>query len=92
VHVQSLVDRFGGWWVRRIPVSALRERLGGVLKHVAVRREPIILTRHGHDLGAIVPMEDLERLRALDAEESGARMAPYRSSWRRLTDSMHRRP
>jgi prevent-host-death family protein len=77
--------------VRRIPASALRERLGEVLRLVAVRRESIILTRHGHELGAIVPMEDLERLRALDAEQSGARLAPYRSSWRRLTDSIHRR-
>lgn len=77
--------------MRRIPVSALRERLGEVLRHVAVRRESIILTRHGHELGAIVPMEDVERLRALDAEESVPRLAPYRSSWRRLTDSIHRR-
>ena len=78
--------------MRRIAVSALRERIGDVLRHVAVLREPIILTRHGHELGAIVPMEDLERLRALDAEEqTSASLAAYRSSWRRLTDSIHRR-
>lgn len=78
--------------MRRIAVSALRERLGDVLTHVAVRREWIILTRHGHELGAIVPMEDVERLRALDAgEPDDRRLTAYGSSWRRLTDSIHRR-
>jgi prevent-host-death family protein len=78
--------------VRRIAVSALRERVGDVLVHVAVRRERIILTRHGRDLGAIVPIEDVERLRALDAAaDDRDALTPYRNSWRRLTESMHRR-
>ena len=78
--------------MRRIAVSALRERIGDVFNHVAVRRERIVLTRHGHELGAIVPMEDLERLRALDAgEEDEGPLTPYRTSWRRLTDSIHKR-
>ena len=78
--------------MRRIAVSALRERVGDVLRHVAIRREPIILTRHGHELGAIVPMEDLERLRALDAEQqTPGSLTAYRASWRRFTDSIHRR-
>ncbi len=78
--------------MRRIAVSALRERIGDVFVHVAVRRERIILTRHGRDLGAIVPIEDVERLRALDAvgDDKDA-LTPYRTSWRRLTDSIHRR-
>ncbi len=74
-------------------MSALRERMGNVFTHVAVRRERIVLTRHGHELGAIVPMEDFERLRALDAGEDEDRpMTPYQTSWRRLTDSIHNRP
>ena len=78
--------------MRRIAVSALRERIGDVLTHVAVRRETIILTRHGHELGAIVPMEDVERLRAMDGDGASAGpLAAHRSSWRRLTDSIHRR-
>lgn len=78
--------------MRRIAVSALRERIGDVFVHVAVRRERIILTRHGRDLGAIVPIEDVERLRALDAAADGKdALTPYRNSWRRLTESMHRR-
>lgn len=59
---------------------------------MAVRRERIILTRHGRERDAIVPIEDVERLRALDAarDEEDA-LAPYPNSWRRLTDSMHGR-
>lgn len=78
--------------MRRIAVSALRERIGDVFVHVAIRQERIILTRHGRDLGAIVPMEDVERLRALDAaDQDDGPLTPYRTSWRRLTDSIHRR-
>lgn len=78
--------------MRRITVSAVRERIGDVLTHVALRRERIVLTRHGREVGAIVPMEDVERLRALDAaEEDEGPLTPYRTSWRRLTDSIHRR-
>lgn len=73
-------------------MSALRERIADVLTHVAARRERFILTRHGRELGAVVPMEDLERLRALDASEQDTEpMTPYRTSWRKLTDSIHRR-
>lgn len=77
--------------MRRISVSAVRERIGDVLSHVAHRRERIVLTRHGREIGAIVPMEDLERLHALEAEQDEGPLTPYRTSWRRLTDSIHRR-
>jgi prevent-host-death family protein len=78
--------------LRRIAVSALRQRIGDVFVHVAVRRERIVLTRHGRELGAIVPMEDLERLRSIDAgDDQDGPMTPYQTSWRRLTDSIHKR-
>jgi prevent-host-death family protein len=78
--------------LRRIAVSALRERIGDVFMHVALRRERIVLTRHGRELGAIVPMEDLERLRSIDAgDDQDGPMTPYQTSWRRLTDSIHKR-
>jgi prevent-host-death family protein len=76
--------------LRQIAVSAVRERIADVLGHVAHRRERIILTRHGRELGAIVPMEDLERLRALEAVEGGRSMRAYRASWKRVTDALHR--
>jgi prevent-host-death family protein len=70
----------------------MRERIGDVVSQVAYRRERLVLTRHGREIGAIVPMEDLERLRALEAgEEEEGPLTPYRTSWRRLTDSIHRR-
>ena len=79
--------------MRRLPVSAARERIAAVLALVACRRERIVLTRHGREVGAIVPLEDLERLRALDGEsdeESSSTMTAYRISWRRVTDDLHR--
>jgi prevent-host-death family protein len=77
--------------MRRVAVSAVRERIAAVLWHVATRRERIVLTRHGRELGAIVPMEDLERLHRLDAEDEGGPSRAYRASWRRVTDATHRR-
>jgi prevent-host-death family protein len=72
----------------------VRERIADVLALVAHRRERVVLTRHGREVGAIVPLEDLERLRALDArpaEEPSPTLAAYRISWRRVTESLHRR-
>lgn len=80
--------------MRRIAVSAMREHVADVLAHVAARRERIILTRHGRDLGVIVPLEDLERLHAVDEEglqDSSRTMTAYRTSWRRVTDALHGR-
>ena len=77
--------------MRRLAVSAVRERIADVLGHVASRRERIILTRHGRDLGAIVPMEDLARLHALEVGERERSMRAYRASWRRVTEVLHRR-
>ena len=72
----------------------MRERFADVLAHVAVRHERIVLTRHGRVVGAIVPAEDLDRLRQLGGETAEPRnptLAAYRASWRRVTDSLHRR-
>ena len=93
VHCPLLSERIeGAAMVRRITVSTVRERIGDVLTHVALQRERIILTRHGREIGAIVPMEDLARLHALDADEQeDGPLTPYRTSWRRLTDSIRRR-
>jgi len=77
--------------LRQIAVSAVRERIADVLTHVAHRRERIILTRHGRELGALVPMEDLERLRSLEAGDRKRSMRAYRASWRRVTEALHRR-
>jgi len=80
--------------LRRLPVSAVRERIADVLALVACRRERVVLTRHGREVGAIVPMEDLEQLRAIETasdEEARSTLTAYRVSWRRVTNSLHRR-
>ena len=79
--------------LRRIAVSAMRERFADVLAHVAARRERIVLTRHGREVGAIVPVEDLMRLREMDGDDvdqHNRTIAAHRASWRRVTDSMRR--
>lgn len=65
---------YGRCTLRRIAVSAARERIVDVVRHVALRRE-----------------RDLELIPALDADEVDERLTPYRTSWRRLTDLIHRR-
>lgn len=80
--------------MRRIAVSAVRERIADVVAHVHVRRERIVLTRHGRPVGAIVPIEDLERLDGMGDADPAApsidAMTAYRHSWRRLTERMRR--
>lgn len=77
--------------MRRIPVSAARDRIAEVLARVQ-RRERVVLTRHGRDVGAIVPMEDLHELQAAErVDESSGALAAYRSSWRRVTEAIHHR-
>lgn len=78
--------------MRRLSVSTARERIADVLTHVHLRRERIVLTRHGRPIGAIVPLDDLKRLTEL--EEEGAAESPamtaYRVSWRSVTQRIHR--
>lgn len=72
----------------------MRERFADVLAHVAARRERIVLTRHGREVGAIVPIEDLERLRVLDGrlpDDPTHTLTAYRTSWRRVTQGLQRR-
>ena len=50
----------------RLAASAVRESLGDTLNRVAYRGERIILERHGKAVAALVPVEDLSRLEALE--------------------------
>ena len=80
--------------MRRIAVSAVRERIADVVAHVHIRRERIVLTRHGRPVGAIVPIEDLELLDATTRVDPSVpsidSMTAYRHSWRRLTERVRR--
>jgi prevent-host-death family protein len=76
--------------MRRIAVSAARDSIAEVLARVQ-RRERVILTRHGRDVGAIVPMEDLHALRETEPAHESRALQAYRASWRRVTDAIHHR-
>lgn len=78
--------------MRRLAVSAARERIADVLAHVRLRRERIVVTRHGRPIGAIVPLHDLERLVALDRQppEESAAVTAHRVSWGIVTQHIHR--
>jgi len=50
-------------WVK---ASKARKNFATTLNRVAYRRDRVVLHRHGKDLAAIVPMEDLELLQKLE--------------------------
>ena len=50
----------------RIAASQARENLSDTLNRVAYRKERIVLRRRGKDLAAVVPIEDLLFLEALE--------------------------
>ncbi len=52
--------------VYRIPASKARDDLAEILNTVAFRGERVVLSRHGKDAVAIIPIADLELLEALE--------------------------
>lgn len=72
--------------MNRIPASKARERFAELLNDVAGHGDRVILHRHGKDVAAVIPVEDLALLEALEdrydveaaraaLEESGERVA-----------------
>ncbi|HEX9563736.1 MAG TPA: type II toxin-antitoxin system prevent-host-death family antitoxin [Gemmatimonadaceae bacterium] len=63
----------------RIPASKAREKLADILNDVAGRGDRVILHRHGKDVAAVIPVQDLELLQALedryDVEQARAALA-----------------
>ena len=63
----------------RIPASKAREKLSEILNDVAGHGDRVILHRHGKNVAAVIPVEDLELLEALedryDVEEARAALA-----------------
>ncbi len=53
----------------RITVSEARSRLGELCGKAQDPREPIVLTRHGHEVAAIVSMTEVQRIWALQDRE-----------------------
>ena len=52
--------------MRRIPASRARERFADLVNEVAFGHQRVVLHRHGKDIVAIIPVEDLELLEALE--------------------------
>lgn len=50
----------------RISASRVRETLSEVLNEVSVRGDRIVLERHGKEVAAVIPIEDLELLERLE--------------------------
>ena len=75
-----------------ISVAAARSDLAELLNRVAYGKERLVITRHGKELAAIVPMEDLHlasRLRRFVSRKDVARAlaeldAGKASSWEQL--------
>jgi len=50
----------------RMPATEARNRFADIVNDVAFRGERVILQRHGKDIAAVVPIEDLALLEALE--------------------------
>jgi prevent-host-death family protein len=50
----------------RVPASQAREKLADIVNEVAFGHERIVLHRHGKDLVAVIPVEDLQLLEELE--------------------------
>jgi prevent-host-death family protein len=74
----------------RIPTSEARLQFAEVINKVAFGGERIRLQRHGKDVAAIVPIDDLRFIEAIedrmDLDEARAALAEKapRVSWKRL--------
>jgi prevent-host-death family protein len=51
---------------KRQPASKARERFADILNEVSVRGDRVVLDRHGKAVAAMIPIEDLEMLEALE--------------------------
>ena len=72
-----------------LKASELRDNLGDALNRVGYRKERIIIEKHGRPAAALVPVEDLEFLRALedriDIEAARAALAePESVPWKEV--------
>ncbi|MFI5235105.1 MAG: type II toxin-antitoxin system Phd/YefM family antitoxin [Gemmatimonadales bacterium] len=50
----------------RLPASKAREKFAEILNEVSVRRDRVVLHRHGKDVAVVVSLEDYELLEALE--------------------------
>ncbi|MEM7416633.1 MAG: type II toxin-antitoxin system Phd/YefM family antitoxin [Gemmatimonadota bacterium] len=84
--------------MRDVTTAEARKNLADLLNRVAYSRERVVVTRHGREIAAIVPVEDLNLLDRLrdalsrsDAEDALRELAEGESvSWTALRDELDR--
>lgn len=54
---------------QKVTTAEARKNLADVVNHVAYGKEPIIFTRRGKELAALIPIEDLHRLQQLEEQQ-----------------------
>ncbi len=80
----------------RIAASEAREKFATILNEVAFGGERVLLHRHGKDVAAFVPIEDLELLEALEDKmdlETARRALAEKGSrvkWEQLSKEIRR--
>ena len=79
--------------MRRVSTTQARESLSDVINRVVYQGERIILERHGKDVVAMVPVEDLKLLEELedrmDLEEARKRLKePGRIPWKEIKERL----
>ena len=53
-----------------VSAQDVRQRIGGLLERVSLHQDEFIITRKGHPLAALVPVERLEQLRRFARREA----------------------
>jgi prevent-host-death family protein len=66
-----------------ISTTAARDRFADILNRAAYGKERVVLTRRGRPLVAVVPIEDVERLEALEDERDAEEVRRRREAWER---------
>ena len=54
--------------MKYIGVWHARQNLAGLVDQVFFRRQRVVLLRHGREMAAVVPLEDVDRLHRLEVE------------------------
>lgn len=67
-HLRETYVSYKTYNMNRLTASDAREHMPDTLNRVAFGGERFVIHRRGKDLAALVPLEDLELLRALEDE------------------------
>jgi prevent-host-death family protein len=74
-HERTIAKRIG------VPASGARDNLSDLVNLAAYGKERVILTRRGRPLAAIVSVEDVERLDALEDARDSAIIRERVAAW-----------